>query len=129
MDPAVIMLIEHEDRCLLGRQQHWPEGMHSTLAGFVEPGETIEAAVAREVDEEAGVQIESIRYHSSQSWLFPNSLMLGFTAKATTIELNIDPHELETADWFTRAQVTANPQMLPSERSISYALIHDWLQR
>ena len=127
MDPAVIVLIESEDRCLLGRQKNWRAGMHSTLAGFVEPGENAEDAVAREVYEEAGIQVEGIRYHSSQSWLFPNSLMLGFTAKATTSELNIDTNELETADWFTREQINANPQMLPSQRSISYALIQDWL--
>jgi NAD+ diphosphatase len=101
--------------------------MHSTLAGFVEPGENAEDAVAREVNEEASIQLEAIRYHSSQSWLFPNSLMLGFTARAATSELKIDTNELETASWFTREQINANPQMLPSQRSISYALIQDWL--
>ncbi|MGJ8641420.1 MAG: NAD(+) diphosphatase [Opitutaceae bacterium] len=129
MDPAVIVLIEYEDRCLLGRQKHWREGMFSTLAGFVEPGETIEAAVAREVHEEAGIAVEAIRYQSSQAWLFPNSLMLGFTAQATSLELNIDHNEIETAAWFTREQVKADRQMLPSKNSISYALIQDWLNR
>jgi NAD+ diphosphatase len=129
MDPAVIVLIEHEDRCLLGRQAHWPETMYSTLAGFVEPGETIEAAVAREVNEEAGIQIEDIRYHSSQAWLFPNSLMLGFNAKATGTDLQLDANELEAAAWFTRDQIRAKPQMLPNQKSISYALIQDWLNR
>lgn len=127
MDPAVIVLIEYEDRCLLGRQANWREGMYSTLAGFVEPGENIEAAVAREVNEEAGIHLEDIRYHSSQSWLFPSSLMLGFNAKATSLDLKLDPNELETADWFTRDQIKANPQMLPNQRSISYTLIQDWL--
>ena len=129
MDPAIIVLIEHEDRCLLGRQAHWPETMYSTLAGFVEPGETIEAAVAREVNEEAGIQIEDIRYHSSQAWLFPNSLMLGFNAKATSTDLQLDANELEAAAWFTRDQIRAQPQMLPNQKSISYALIQDWLNR
>lgn len=128
MDPAVIVLIEHKDHCLLGRQKNWPEGMHSTLAGFVEPGESIEATVSREVMEEAGIQVEDIRYHSSQAWLFPNSLMLGFNAKAKTKELHIDTNELEAANWFTRDQINANPQMLPNHRSISYALIQDWLK-
>ncbi len=129
MDPAVIVLIEHEDKCLLGRQAHWPEAMYSTLAGFVEPGETIEAAVAREVNEEVGIQVEGIRYHSSQAWLFPNSLMLGFNAKATNSELHLDANEIESAAWFTRDQIRATPQMLPNQKSISYALIQDWLHR
>tara|TARA_B110000285_G_scaffold233052_1_gene305725 strand:+ start:610 stop:1494 length:885 start_codon:yes stop_codon:yes gene_type:complete len=129
MDPAVIVLIEHEDQCLLGRQAHWPEAMYSTLAGFVEPGETIEAAVAREVSEEAGIEVEDICYHSSQAWLFPHSLMLGFNAKATSTELQLDANELETAAWFTRDQIRARPQILPNKKSISYALIQDWLNR
>ena len=128
MDPAVIVLVEHDGRALLGRQANWREGMYSTLAGFVEPGETIEAAVAREVQEEAGVPLEAIEYQSSQSWLFPNSLMLGFKAKATCPEITIDPNELETAAWFTREQVRANPDMLPNKASISYALIQSWLE-
>jgi NAD+ diphosphatase len=129
MDPAVIVLIEHGEHCLLGRQAHWREGMYSTLAGFVEPGESAEDAVAREVNEEAGLQLEAIRYHSSEPWLFPNSLMLGFTAKATTLELHVDTNEIETAAWFTREQVKANPEMLPSKRSIAYRLIQEWLNR
>ncbi|CAA6678708.1 MULTISPECIES: NAD(+) diphosphatase [unclassified Lentimonas] len=128
MDPAVIVLVEHDGRALLGRQARWREGMYSTLAGFVEPGETIEAAVAREVHEEAGVPLEAIEYQSSQSWLFPNSLMLGFKAKATSPEITIDPNELESAAWFTREHVRANPDMLPNKASISYALIQSWLQ-
>ncbi|MFQ3223947.1 MAG: NAD+ diphosphatase [Lentimonas sp.] len=128
MDPAVIVLVEHNGRALLGRQASWRAGMYSTLAGFVEPGETIEAAVAREVHEEAGVPLEAIQYQSSQSWLFPNSLMLGFRAKAISSEIIIDPNELETAAWFTREQVRANPDMLPNKASISYALILGWLE-
>jgi len=128
MDPAVIVLVEHDGRALLGRQARWREGMYSTLAGFVEPGETIEAAVAREVHEEAGIPLEAIEYQSSQSWLFPNSLMLGFKAQATSTEITIDPNELETAAWFTREQVRANPDMLPNKASISYALIQSWLE-
>jgi NAD+ diphosphatase len=128
MDPAVIVLIEHGDRCLLGRQRSWREGMYSALAGFVEPGESLEAAVAREVQEEAGIQVEAITYHSSQAWLFPNSLMLGFTATACSTQLNVNTDELETADWFTREHVRANPVMLPRPTSIAYQLIQDWLK-
>jgi NAD+ diphosphatase len=129
MDPAIIVLIEYEDRCLLARQSHWREGMYSALAGFVEPGETIEAAVAREVSEEANLPLKEIRYHSSQGWLFPNSLMLGFNATAATSTIQVDTKELETADWFTRDQIRANPQMLPSSNSIAFSLIQDWLDK
>jgi NAD+ diphosphatase len=103
-DPAVIMLVAAGDRCLLGRQKIWPRGMYSTLAGFVEPGETLEQAVAREVLEESGVQVDEVRYFRSQPWPFPASLMLGFTAIARTEQIAISD-ELEDARWFSRADL------------------------
>jgi NAD+ diphosphatase len=128
-DPAVIMLIWSGDYCLLGRQRAWTPGMMSTLAGFVEPGETPEEAVAREVLEEAGVPVREVRYHSSQPWPFPGSLMIGFTAEAVgRPEPRIDPHELEAAAWLSRAEVRALPA-LPRPHSIARRLIEDWLSQ
>jgi NAD+ diphosphatase len=101
--------------------------MYSVLAGFVEPGESLEAAVAREVHEEVGLVVEDITYHSSQPWLFPNSLMLGFTARALSTQLDLSADELEAADWYTREYVRAHPEMLPRSTSIAYRLIQDWL--
>jgi len=130
-DPAVIVLVEWEDKCLLGRQPGWPEKMHSCLAGFVDPGETIENAVRREVREEAGVEVGEVRYLASQPWPFPSSLMLGFRAVALSGELAIDHDEIETARWFTREEVRAGVEagelMLPRGISISRWLIDDWL--
>jgi len=130
-DPAVIMLVTDGDRCLLGRQSTWPPGMHSTLAGFVEPGESLEEAVAREVREEAGIIVTDVRYHSSQPWPFPSSIMLGFWARATSSEIRIDPEELEAAHWFTRAELrgTHDPDVfrLPRADSIARRLVEDWL--
>ena len=131
-DPAVIMLVTSGDKALLGRQSAWPAGMHSTLAGFVEPGESLEEAVAREVMEEVGVEVEEIRYHSSQPWPFPASIMLGFTARAREERLRLDPDEIETAAWFTRAELRSSPEderlRLPRRDSIAYRLIRDWLE-
>ena len=93
-DPAVIMLVHDGERCLLGRKSEWPKGMHSTLAGFVEPGESLEEAVAREVFEETGIHVTDVIYHSSQPWPFPASLMLGFHAKALSTAITVDPEEL-----------------------------------
>ena len=129
MDPAVIVLVSSGDRCLLGRQEVWPKGMYSTLAGFVEPGETIEEAVAREVHEESGIHIEKIQYQHSQPWLYPNSLMLGFTAIAMTKEILIDKNELEDARWFTRDEIKSGSIILPPPVSIAYTLITEWLNR
>ena len=132
-DPAVIMLVTHGDKCLLGRQKVWPPGMHSTLAGFVEPGETLEMAVAREVFEEAGVQVHDVRYHSSQPWPFPTSLMLGFHARALSDELEVNMEELETAGWFRRDWVIEQigkrsaEFKLPRRDSIARQLCEDWL--
>ena len=127
-DPAVIMAVTHGDRCLLGRQKSWPKGLYSTLAGFVEPGESLEEAVMREVKEEAGVTVRAVRYHSSQPWPFPGSLMLGFVAEAETTTIEIDGHELEDARWFDRAALCAPDGFrLPSAFSIARRLVEDWL--
>jgi len=104
-DPVTIMLVEHEDRLLLGRQPRFPPKMYSALAGFVEPGETIEEAVAREIHEEAGVRVRDVRYIASQPWPCPSQLMSGCTSVADDPEITIDKTELEDARWFTRAEL------------------------
>ncbi|MCY7398431.1 MAG: NAD(+) diphosphatase, partial [Sphingomonas bacterium] len=106
-DPVVIMLAEHGDRLLLGRQPHYPARRYSALAGFVEPGETIEAAVARELFEEAGISVRDVTYIASQPWPFPSTLMIGAHAIADGNSLTIDHHELDDARWFSRAEVNA----------------------
>lgn len=127
-DPAVIMLVTYGDQCLLGRQASWPSKVYSTLAGFVEPGESLEEAVAREVREETGVEITDARYHSSQPWPFPSSLMIGFTARATTTRVELADQELQDARWFTRGELRDDPAIqLPSAISIARRLIEDWL--
>ena len=141
-DPAVIMLVAHADlsgrgpACLLGRQKRWPDGMYSTLAGFVEPGESLEEAVTREVMEETGVRVAEVRYQASQPWPFPASLMLGFRARAVTADVAFDPRELEDARWFRPDEVrafgewgTAPPgeKRLPRKDSIARWLIEGWL--
>ncbi len=133
VDPAVIMLVhDGGDRCVLGRQKVWPPGMHSTLAGFVEPGESLEEAVAREVAEEVGLAVRDVVYHSSQPWPFPSSLMLGFHAIADHVPLDVDPEELESAAWFSREALRASPEnerlKLPRADSIARRLIEDWLR-
>jgi NAD+ diphosphatase len=131
-DPAIIVLVRSGERALLGRQPQWAPGQYSTLAGFVEPGESLEDAVAREVREETGVEVRDVRYHSSQPWPFPASLMVGFTAAAASEEIRVDHHELEDARWFSREEirrgVAAGELRLSSPVSISYALIRDWLE-
>ncbi len=126
IDPAIIVLVNDGERALLGRQASWPVGRYSTIAGFVEPGESLEDAVAREVLEETGVTVDSIEYHSSQPWPFPSSLMLGFTAHALTREVHLRDQELEDARWFTRADIANTTGMLPPPQSISYRLIEQW---
>ena len=106
-DPVVIMLAEHDGRLLLGRQPHYPPGRYSALAGFVEPGEAIEAAVARELHEEAGIVVRDVRYIASQPWPFPSTLMIGAHAHAIGDSLTIDHAELDDARWFTRTEVVA----------------------
>ncbi|MDP6488993.1 MAG: NAD(+) diphosphatase, partial [SAR324 cluster bacterium] len=131
-DPAVIMLVKDGDRVLLGRQKIWPEGLYSTLAGFVELGETIEHAVAREVYEESGIIVKDIIYQHSQPWPFPSSLMLGFTAEACTKKINLNDAELEDAQWFTRSEMLnfeEQEKFLPRKVSVSRRLIDDWLYK
>jgi NAD+ diphosphatase len=130
-DPAVIMLVVDGERCLLGHSARFPAAtMYSTLAGFVEPGESLEEAVAREVFEEAGVKVGRVFYHSSQPWPFPSSIMLGYYAEALTTEINIDPDEIVDARWFTRDELR-NPDSvgisLPRIDSIARRLIEDWI--
>ena len=133
-DPVVIMLAEHGGRLLLGRQPHYPPGRYSALAGFVEPGETIEAAVARELNEEAGIAVTGVRYVASQPWPFPSSLMIGCRALAIDDELTIDLTELDDARWFTRDDVKAAlagdakaPFLPPPRWAIARTLLEDWL--
>lgn len=132
-DPAVIMLVTDGERCLLGRQAVWLPGMHSTLAGFVEPGESFEEAVAREVFEEAGIRVKNVRYHSSQPWPFPASIMIGFHAEAETTEVDVNQSELEAARWFHRDELLASPEdetlRLPRRDSIARRLVENWLGR
>jgi NAD+ diphosphatase len=104
-DPAVMVLISREDRCLLARQPAFPSGMYSALAGFVEPGETIEECVVRETFEEVGLEVSSLAYFRSQSWPFPQSLMIGYFARAASDELRLDREELEAARWFHRDEL------------------------
>ena len=131
-DPAVIMRITHGDRILMARQAIWAQGMHSVLAGFVEPGESLEDAVAREVYEEVGLKLTRIKYFSSQPWPFPSSLMLGFSAEATSDQFTVDENELESARWMTRPELLNSPEdatfKLPRKDSISRRLIEDWLR-
>ena len=129
MDPAVIVLVSSGERCLLGHNKGWRKEMYSTLAGFVEPGETIEDAVVREIKEEVGIHIDTVAYQHSQSWLFPRSLMLGFTALAKEEKLILDKNEIEDARWFTREEIRSNPHILPSKVSIAHKLIMEWLNK
>ena len=138
-DPAVIMVVTKTfadgiERCLLGRQAVWPTGMYSSLAGFVDPGETLEQAVAREVKEEAGIDVDDVTYVASQPWPFPSSIMLGFFAKATSEQINVDKDELDDAKWFSREDLAnfgnwhdeGEHLKLPRTDSISRYLIEHW---
>jgi NAD+ diphosphatase len=131
-DPAVIMLVhDGGDRCILGRQAVWPPGRYSILAGFVEPGESAEAAVAREVAEEVGVRVTDIRYVGSQPWPFPQSLMLGYTARVEgDPTLRLDPTEIEEARWFTRDELRsgAGPRAPPPAVSIARHILDRWME-
>ena len=134
VDPVVIMLAEHGGRLLLGRQPQYPPGRYSALAGFLEPGESIEAAVARELNEEAGITVADVTYIASQPWPFPSSLMLGCHARALDDELTIDLTVLDDARWFTRAEVKsalagdADAPFLPPPRfAIARTLLEHWL--
>lgn len=130
-DPAVIMRVTHGERILLGRQADWPPRWYSVLAGFVEPGESLEDAVRREIQEEVGIVVSDVRYDSSQPWPFPQSLMLGFSAEAEDDALECDGDELEDARWFTRDEIRAGHHAgelrLSPKASISRHLIDVWL--
>lgn len=126
VDPAVIVLVSDGERALLGRQAGWPAGRYSTIAGFVEPGESLEDAVRREVFEETGIEVGETVYQSSQPWPFPRSLMLGFRARAVTTRIRLGDRELEDARWFTREEL-ASGTMLPFAQSIAYRLVVEWM--
>jgi NAD+ diphosphatase len=129
-DPAVIVLVRSGERGLFGRKASWPTGQYSVIAGFVEPGESIEDAVSREVREETGVELAEVVYQSSQPWPFPSSLMLAFGARAAGEAITVDRQELEDARWMTRDELRSGLQRgvlrLPPVVSVSYRLIEDW---
>jgi NAD+ diphosphatase len=130
-DPAVIVAItDSDDRLLLGRQEVWPPRRYSVFAGFVEPGESLEQTVAREMGEEVGVRVTDVRYVASQPWPFPSSLMLGFTARAANTQVRVDGEEISHARWYSRAELQAAMDaatlLLPSGVSIARRLIEDW---
>ncbi|EWT03944.1 NADH pyrophosphatase, partial [Intrasporangium chromatireducens Q5-1] len=131
-DPAVIMsVVDPDDRLLLGRSPHWPEGRFSVLAGFVEPGESFEQAVAREVSEEVGVLVDEVTYLGNQPWPFPSSVMIGFAARTTQVELTLDPQEMAEAHWMTRDEYRAGLRdqriHTPTGISIAKRIIELWL--
>jgi NAD+ diphosphatase len=127
VDPAIIVLVSRGDQCLLGRQEGWPEGRYSTIAGFVEPGESLEDAVVREVFEETNINVGKIRYNSSQPWPFPSALMLGFFAEAESGEIKLNDGELEDARWFTHKEMTSGFPKLPYRVSIARKLVDTWI--
>lgn len=132
VDPAVIVTVTRKDRVLLGRQPHWPEGMYSCLAGFLEAGESLEQAVRREVFEEAGIKVGKVKYASSQPWPFPQSLMVGFHAEALDDDITLHDEELEDARWFSREDIdrelAQGTLKLSSLISISRRLVEEWRQ-
>jgi len=141
-DPAVIMLVEYQPEtgpalCLLAEHHRTPEHMFSTLAGFVDPGESLEEAVTREVFEEAGIKVSNVRYIDSQPWPFPNSLMIGFIAQAQNLDLCLEEEELRSAEWFTAEQLTdfndwgddGEGPKLPRKESIARLLIDLWCEK
>ena len=126
LDPAIIVLVSNGEQALLGRQATWPAGRYSTLAGFVEPGESLEDAVVREVAEEANVAVREVRYHSSQPWPFPSSLMIGFEAGAAPGSTPVAGDELEDARWVSRDDIARGEIRVPPLGSISFRLIEAW---
>ncbi|MHB1195062.1 MAG: NAD(+) diphosphatase [Longimicrobiales bacterium] len=126
ISPAVIVLVERGDSMLLARSPRFPEGMYSTLAGFVEPGESLEEAIHREIREEVGVEVTDLRYFGSQPWPFPHSLMVGFAARWAGGEIRVDGDEIVAAGWFTADRM---PPVLPSGLSIARRLVDDFLRR
>jgi NAD+ diphosphatase len=130
-DPAVIVLVRDGEECLLGNHQRGPKSMYTTLAGFVEPGETLEAAVAREIEEESGVAVRDVRYFRSQPWPFPASLMIGFTAVAASREIRIAVDELRDARWFSRDEIRNREALgfsVPGSYSLAGQLIVAFLE-
>lgn len=130
-DPVVIMIAEHEGRALVGRQPSWPAGRYSALAGFLEPGESIEEAVAREIHEEAGVRVSGVRYVASQPWPFPSQLMIACVGSAQDDTITLDTHELEDAIWVSRDDVRAalaghGPFLAPPRYAIAHTLLAHW---
>jgi NAD+ diphosphatase len=127
------VLVESDDHALFGRKPEWPKHRYSTIAGFVEPGESAEQAVVREVAEETNINVLSAHYHSSQPWPFPGSLMLGYHAKATKTQISLNDQELEDAQWLSREEIiTRLNQGLfvpPPKISISFRLIEDWFNQ
>ena len=132
VDPVVIMIAEHDGRALLGRQAAFPPGRYSALAGFLEPGESIEEAVAREIAEEAGIRVSNVRYLASQPWPFPSSLMIACIAQAEDDAITLDVHELEDAKWVTRQEVRAvlagepGSFLPPPPYAIAHSLLTAW---
>ena len=129
-DPAIIVLVQRVDHALFGRKPEWPPNRYSTIAGFVEPGESAEQAVVREVEEETGIDVTAVRYHSSQPWPFPGSLMLGYHAQAGSERISLNDQELEDAIWLNREELALRIEqglfVPPPSISISYRLIEDW---
>jgi NAD+ diphosphatase len=131
VDPVVIMIAEHDGRALVGRQPGWPKGRYSALAGFLEPGESIEEAVAREIEEESGVRVSGVRYVASQPWPFPSQLMIACVGVAEDDAITLDTHELEDAMWVTRDEVRAalagaGPFLAPPRYAIAHSLLTHW---
>jgi len=134
-DPVVIMIAEHAGRALVGRGPQWPAGRYSALAGFMEPGESIEEAVAREIFEEAGVRVRNVRYIASQPWPFPSSLMMACIGEAEDDVITIDPHELQDAMWVSREDVRKSlagdpsaPFLSPPHYAIAHTLLTAWVE-
>lgn len=126
LDPAIIVLVHRGEKCLLGRQPSWPERRFSTIAGFVEPGESLEDAVRREVHEETNIRISRCTYLASQPWPFPAALMIGFHAEAATDEIRLNDGELAEARWLTRDQIASGEVRISPRMSIAYRLIEAW---
>ncbi|MGI9309383.1 MAG: NAD(+) diphosphatase [Gammaproteobacteria bacterium] len=129
LDPAIIVLVSDQDRCLLGRQKTWPDGRYSTIAGFVEPGESLEEAVRREVLEETNIRVGNCRYFASQPWPFPYALMIGYHAQAVSSDIRLNDDELGDAQWLSREAIAAGDYILPQETSIAFQLIEHWFDQ